>query len=627
MKINKEKTIIFSFLAVSILSFFAFGLFHLAQFETTDEHLWKYGRIKQYWEAIKNKEWEKTYINDKPGVTVALVSGFGLLSEPNPENKELLATSSSIFEKYDTIEAERINFAFRLPILIFSTFSLFLFFWLTLKAFDSYQIALFTTMLIAFNPILLGISQIINPDSFFWIFGGLSMLSYLAFIKNRKRSFLIFCGILTGFALLSKYTSFMLFLFYGLASISKIIFQKHEDASRTNWKYLWIIIRDIIAIFAISVAIFSIFLPATLLNPELLFKGISQFLNVKSIAALFILVSFLVLFATYKRNLVGKITEKVTKKKHFLAIIIFVLFSSLLGLSFVNTWTGQKIARVQELRDTAYANEPKEFNFKPLIDKKTNIIAKNSELYLMESYPFVFSLSPLLILFVFILTFKSFKYKISDENLAAIIPILSFTLLYFASTIFAGIITNVRYSILLYPIFALLGALALNQFNDWIKIKKESFLLIFTTIIALTGFYNLYSLRPFYFSYANFLLPEKFSIHDSWGHGSYEAAQYLNSLPNSNDLIIWSNTDTVCRFFNGKCLRSRKIDLEKVNPDYFVISKRGELKLSNRFILTNNPNSEKDSDYYFEKLRSNFQWQLLIDNRPDNYIKIIKFER
>ena len=89
-KITKENLFIYLILAISIITFFLFGLFHLGKFETTDEHLWKYGRIKQYWTAIAERDWEKTYINDKPGVTVALVSGIGLLLEPDPEANQNL---------------------------------------------------------------------------------------------------------------------------------------------------------------------------------------------------------------------------------------------------------------------------------------------------------------------------------------------------------------------------------------------------------------------------------------------------------------------------------------------------------------------------------------------------------
>ncbi len=624
---KKEKTLIFSLLLFSILTFFAFGLFHLDKFETTDEHLWKYGRIKQYWQAVSTQDWEKTYINDKPGVTVALVSGIGLLSQPSPESKQLIAGTAREYEKYDTTQSEKVNFAFRLPILIFATLSLLLFFYLAYKSFNSLWIGLLTTTLIAFNPILLGISQIINPDSFFWIFGGLSMFAYLAFANTKQKKFLILCGVLTGFSLLSKYTAFMLFLFYGLTAFSKIIFQKAEDAEKTDWKHLAKIFSHITIIFLISIGVFAVLLPAVFIKPEYLFKGISQFLNLKSVAALFFLAGIIAIFTIYKRNLVGKFSSALARKRHTIFAVICLAFSLLIITSFVNVWTGQKLARVDALRDAAYANEPKEFNFKPLITKQTNFVKKNVELFMMEVYPFIFSIRPFLLLFIFFLTINSFKKKISDENAAVIFPILSFSLLYFASTIFAGIVTNVRYSILLYPLFAALGALTISEIAKKFKIKKDQVFLIASLLIMLLSSYTLWSLRPFYFSYANIFLPNDFSIHDSWGHGSYEAATYLNSLPNASSLVIWSNSDTVCRFFNGKCIRSRKIDLNLINPDYFVISKRGELKLSNRFVLINNQKPEKDSDYYFEKLKKDFAWQLLINNREDNYIKIIKFEK
>ncbi|EKD58402.1 MAG: hypothetical protein ACD_56C00136G0002 [uncultured bacterium] len=627
----KDKVIIFSFLLISVMSFFAFGLFHLAQFETTDEHLWKYGRIKQYWQAIGNQNWEKTYINDKPGVTVALISGLGLLKYPDPEKNQTIVVNdpgmAGVFEKYDTIKLEKINLAFRLPILLFSTLSLLLFFWLFHKTFNSLWKSLAATMLIAFNPILLGISQIINPDSFFWIFGGLSMLSYLAFLNAKQKKFLILCGILTGFALLSKYTAFMLFLFYALAEISKIIFQEPSEAEKIDWRKLESIAFNILTTFAISISVFSLLLPAVFIHPEYLFKGISQFLNPKSILLLFAVFGAFAALINYRKNVVGKFSATIAGKRHLIAGFVCGLFLLLILASLANVWTGQNMARVDALRDAAYANEPKEFNFKPLLDKQSNVISKNVELFIMEAYPFIFSIKPFFFIFILLLTVRSFAKKISDENAAIAFPILSFSLLYFVSTIFAGIVTNVRYSILLYPLFAMLGVAAISEIGRKFKIKDAKIFLIASILIALLGFSTLWSLRPFYFSYANLLLPEKFSIHDSWGHGSYEAAQYLNSLPDSKNLIIWSNSDTACRFFEGKCLRSRKIDLSKVKPDYFVISKRGELKLSNRFVLNNNPFPEKDSDYYFKKLKTDFEWQLLIDDREDNYVKILKFEK
>ena len=228
---KQEKITSSLIVAILMILFFTFGYYHLTKFETTDEHLWKYGRIKQYWQAVKTQDWKNTYINDKPGVTIALFSGAGLLFEPNPESHRINdpnITQNRLFKIYDIKKTDFINLIFRLPILILATLSIPLFFWLILKAFDSVLLALFSTIFIALNPILIGMTQIINPDSYFWMFGGLSAFSYLAHLNKKGKKFLILTCIFTGLALLSKYTAVMLFVFYGLALISKFIFSEKE---------------------------------------------------------------------------------------------------------------------------------------------------------------------------------------------------------------------------------------------------------------------------------------------------------------------------------------------------------------------------------------------------------------
>ncbi len=67
-----------------ILGLYAlFGSLHLAQFLTADEHYWLYERVPKYWNAWGDGELRKTFINDKPGVTLALVTGPALLCSPD----------------------------------------------------------------------------------------------------------------------------------------------------------------------------------------------------------------------------------------------------------------------------------------------------------------------------------------------------------------------------------------------------------------------------------------------------------------------------------------------------------------------------------------------------------------
>lgn len=625
MQTQKEKLLIVAFLLVSIASFFSFGLYHLAKFETADEHLWKYGRIKQYWQAVKNQDWDKTYINDKPGVTVALISGIGLLFEPNPETHKITdpsMTKNGMFEIFDSNRTERINYAFRLPILIFSTLSLLLFFWLGRKIFQSDWTALIATMLIALNPILVGMAQIINPDSFLWIFGGLSIFSFLAYLEKNEKKFFWLTAVFTGFALLSKYTAVGLFLFYLLALFSKIVF---GDETKS---LIWIGKRflEILLIFLISVFIFSVFLPAVILNPQYLLKGISQFINSKNILAFAGFFGLLFLAASIWKNSCDSAVVFLRRNQKFFLAAASAVFLLVTVLVFLNVWTGQKIVPFDLLKDTAYAQEPKEFNFGQLL-KYDNFLEKKAKLYLMEAYPFVFSLSPLMLILIGLAAWKALSGKISGMAATLFFSIISFSILYFSLAIFSRVVTNIRYSILLYPLFVLLGAAVAVEIAPFFKkISRNKIFIGLAGIILLLGTLTLFSFKPFYFSYANFLLPKKFSIHTSWGHGAYEAAEYINSFPHPENIIVRSNLNSVCQFIKGKCLKSRKVNLDVIQPDFFVVSKRGIIKERNKFILSNAENG-KDADYYHRKLENNYDWAIFIDGRPENYIKVLKFEK
>ena len=107
-------------------------------------------------------------------------------------------------------------------------------------------------------------------------------MAYLALLKTQKGGFLVACGVLLGFALLSKYTAFILLAFFILSATGKIIFQKEKSAFKTDWKTVARYIFEIMLIFIISLTVFAFFLPAVFVNPNYLFKGISQFLRVFS---------------------------------------------------------------------------------------------------------------------------------------------------------------------------------------------------------------------------------------------------------------------------------------------------------------------------------------------------------
>ena len=101
------------FLSLILVLSIGFGLSHLTDFVTADEHYWVEERIPQYWEAIADGKWRKTFINDKPGVSLALFSGVAVALHTDtekfcPEQKDRIIAC-------DTTQTSAIYLAFRLP--------------------------------------------------------------------------------------------------------------------------------------------------------------------------------------------------------------------------------------------------------------------------------------------------------------------------------------------------------------------------------------------------------------------------------------------------------------------------------------------------------------------------------
>ena len=121
--------------------------------------------------------------------------------------------------------------------------------------------------------------------------------------------------------------------------------------------------------------------------------------------------------------------------------------------------------------------------------------------------------------------------------------------------------------------------------------------------------------------YASELLPKKYSIDlKGMGEGSYEAAQYLNSLPNADELHTWSDKQGVCTFFIGTCHTSlNKKFFEQNEFDYFVVSSDRATRTINMIASKIAANYDLNALYYSDNLA---QKTILIGGRSSNFIKI-----
>jgi hypothetical protein len=110
------------------------------------------------------------------------------------------------------------------------------------------------------------------------------------------------------------------------------------------------------------------------------------------------------------------------------------------------------------------------------------------------------------------------------------------------------------------------------------------------------------------------------------GSGSYEAAQYLNTLPNAEQLLVWTDKDGVCKFFIGKCRRGfgNYNERRQEGLDYIVVSSGRESRTSKIVIgQTNSGVPTIRYDQYYRKETP--AHEILINGRKSQFVKIYPY--
>src|SRR3989344_5417105 len=594
-------------LAFILSAYFFFGIAHLEKFITADEHYWVEERIPQYWDAVAKSKWKKTLINDKPGVSLALVSGIGYLLHPDSKTLCIENKAKVLVCQTDQIAATYRDF--RLPILMVNGFLLLLLFFLITK-FTNPWIALWTTALSALSPILLGISQIVNPDSLLWSFSAVAIFSFLALLKSEEKKFLWLTLLFTGIALLSKYTALILFPFYLALILLRFLHTTEATAETLRTDLKKDLIRWIVIVFG-SLALLCFFLPALMLSPS------------ARAAFLLALPNKMILFLCGGLLLAGLVLDTALLKNKLLLYLrtfcqkFLAPLSRAVPLLFLGIFLFLIIARNFFTEWKIFALIP--FDIKDLSDARYYTDVPNFfEAFLLEWNPLVFSLTPLVLLGSAALLITLLGKK-NNVSFFFAYSLFSFVFAYTLLLLFSNVLATPRYSVLLYPLFAFLAALGFWSIRK--RLTAQWAPLLITAVIFLGSLGSLFALKPFYSNYANFLLPKSALISDSWGYGGYEAAQYLNSLPDAENLLAWSDYYGVCEFFVGKCLTAYSFDKEMMQPNYYVLTRRGQIRYMSRYDRWEEKSGLTAYKYYNAP---NPAWLLEIDGRPGNFIKVVR---
>ena len=258
-------------------------------------------------------------------------------------------------------------------------------------------------------------------------------------------------------------------------------------------------------------------------------------------------------------------------------------------------------------------------------------------LYVANYYPLIFGLIPLLsIAFIGSITTllkKTRIGKIKDMQYVIFASIMFITLYHLGST--ASLVgATLRYQISLFPIAMIMTAIGIvmfiNKIIDKYTLTKQTSLwlkqLSVTTVI-ITSLTATFTIAPYYFSYANALLPKQFILNlKDMGDGSYQIAQHLNTLPNAQNLTIWSDKSGVCTFFKGKCESSvnhKKYIQEETIFDYYVVSRTRQSRTTG--LVTTRAQSNPKYLLRFDKLYTfkDYEYEILPGGRTQNFIRII----
>jgi 4-amino-4-deoxy-L-arabinose transferase-like glycosyltransferase len=595
-------------LVLLLIIHFSFGFFHLNKSSYVDEKLWTYGeehRIEKFYPNILERDWKHTRPSDKPGVSLAIISGIGLLWTTPSDFYHNFADKKALMEMLSIM---------RLPLLIFSTLALIFFYHLIGRLFNP-AISLLTLTMIALSPILLGISRLINPDALSWIFMPLTLLAYFLYLKNKQinRKWLYWTGIFLGVSLLTKYIANLIIIFLFLEIFVEAVFLKIQSAKLKSFlrnKFV-----DFLIIIFIALVVFYILFPGVWVKPDRLLIGtiFSQaFLPIWKYFLAFIL--FLVIDNLFWcSKIFSFFIQQFQKISRFLYLILPILF--LVGFAFV-------------LLNMYLAN--------PIVDFETMVAApKTNNLYSLPSlflsgfYSTIFSLSPIVLIgLISGLFFSSSTISKSGDKFSKLIiwNFFFFILLYYLGSTVSLVASSVRYQIILYPLFFIISGYGWYQLlNKFCKKSWGYFILLFLLIAIST--YSLWVIKPYYFVYSNILLPEKYTVNPKdMGDGSYEAAQFLNSLPEAENLKIWSDRNGVCVVFNGYCNHSPHLKGFTENGtdyDYYVISRASQSRIQRLTDgrVDNIPTYPLRLDRLYQS--DDYIFNLEPSNRSAHYVRII----
>lgn len=604
----KERLLTIFIFCIIVASSFYFGFGRLQNYSGVDEHYWVYDRVPDFWSAVEKGKWKKTNISDKPGVSLAIVSGAGL---------NFISDNPKYYEQYrykpkTPVILQKIrdaHFWLRLPVFLFTLAVLPLFYFLIKKLLGK-RTARFALLFIGLSPILLGISLIINSDAMLWILTALSILSLFVFFKIGERKYILLSGFFLGLSVITKYVANVLFVYFFLLFFLEYVFFAREKIPVA--KYLKQALASYAILFAAAMVTAFAFFPATWVDLSKLLSATVGNDVFKSTWPLFAGVIGLVAVDTlfFKAKFSGAVFDFLAKRRRAMAITVGSLFLVFSAFVFLHIYTRLNVFDLQ-----AIIASPKGIG-------DGNVFQRYGGAITADVYSFLFSISPLVLLAVLFAVGNLFKKEEIKRDMITAVYIVIFAFIFYLGSAVNDVVTTVRYQIVVYPLMFVLAAIGAARFLEIEKIRKYVPAVTMYLVSAIVLLASLALVRPHYLAYASELLPKSHIVNlKGMGEGSIQAAQYLNSLPGAENMTIWSDKGAVCEAFFGRCFINFERETFRDNGiSYFVVSAD---RRSRSLKMSENVRNTVD----FEQLYNGNHppaFEEIIGRNPNNFVKVFK---
>lgn len=607
-----------SFVALITLTYLGFGLHGIQNFAAVDEPLWTYDRIPNFWKDISQRDWYHASVSDKPGVTVAYLSGIGLM-EVNPKEYREKYWNNPVWQT--THDIRDMNFPLRAPILVFTALMLPLFYFLIERSLGR-MTALIATALIGTQPILLGMARIINPDSLLWTFAPLSLLGYLAYRKRRNLWYLYLSGILLGFALLTKYVANIILVFLlGFIFLEYIFLKKKERETVSPQDFFKEKLRDYLFVTFAALATFYLLYPLVWVKPD---KLLDATLLSEAFAGTWPLFIGLILFviadySLFKNRVTAGILDVLSEYRQYFSWAVAGGFFICLFIVIWNVWSSSPHYDFQEIITSP---------------KSSYAQAGFSGIFFANFYPLFFGIVPIALIGLIISTARLFFRSISRTSVQITLALIILIFLYYLGAAINHVAMMNRYQIMLYPVALIVAAIGLKELSTIIRriplLGQHPLAWNATFVIGIffVSLWSLWSVRPHYLAYASDILPDRYYIDvKDMGSGSYEAAEYLNTLPDATTLTVWTDKTGVCAFFIGKCYSTFNFEnLATKKIDYVVVSAGRKSRTTK--MIQGAINSGKFGvirfDAYYNTPSEQADFIVHPGGRLGNYVKVIR---